>query len=182
MANTPWSQNQYIKAYQFAALAHRGQFVPGTDIAYIMHLSFVSMEVIAALRTEQGHDEDLAVQCALLHDVIEDTETTYQQISAEFGMTVAEGVLSLSKNKTLNKSLQMADSLQRIKQQPHEIGMVKLADRVTNLQRPPSAWTKEKMARYQAEALEIYNALYEASPSLSLRLHKKIVAYNVYFD
>ena len=70
MANTPWSQDQYIKAYQFAALAHWGQFVPGTDIAYIMHLSFVSMEVIAALRTEQGHDEDLAVQCALLHDVI----------------------------------------------------------------------------------------------------------------
>src|SRR5262245_25271580 len=80
MGYTPWSQDRYIQAYRFAANAHQGQLVPGTEIAYIMHLSIVSMEVIAALRQEPGSEEDLAVQCALLHDVIEDTEVSYAQV------------------------------------------------------------------------------------------------------
>ena len=65
-----WTQDGYIKAYKFAAQTHRGQVVPGTDLPYVMHLSFVSMEIIAALNTEQGCNENLAVQCALLHDVV----------------------------------------------------------------------------------------------------------------
>jgi hypothetical protein len=44
-----WSQESYIKALKKAAHAHQGQKFPGTNIPYIMHLSFVSMEVIAAL-------------------------------------------------------------------------------------------------------------------------------------
>ena len=98
-----WTQDDYIKAYRFAAQAHQGQIVPGTDLPYIMHLSFVSMEVIAALLTTDGYDGNLVVQCALLHDVIEDTPTTYEQVNREFGTHVAEGVLALSKDKTLAK-------------------------------------------------------------------------------
>jgi (p)ppGpp synthase/HD superfamily hydrolase len=180
MANDHWSQDNYIKTYKFVANAHRGQLVPDTDIAYIMHLSFVSIEVMAALRTEPGHDENLAVQCALLHDVIEDTEMTYQHVLKEFGSAVAEGVLALSKDKTVEKSRQMADSLRRIRQQPPEIWMVKLADRITNLQAPPSYWTKDKIATYGAEAREILNALKDASDFLASRLHEKINAYKVY--
>lgn len=57
-----WSQESYIKAYIFAAHAHQGQKFPGTNIPYIMHLSFVSMEIIAALNAEKEHDGDLAIQ------------------------------------------------------------------------------------------------------------------------
>lgn len=180
MTNANWSQDHYIKAYKFAALAHRGQLVPDTDISYIMHLSFVSMEIIAALRSEPGHNENLAVQCALLHDVIEDTQTTYEQVLEEFGESVADGVLALSKDKTLDKPLQMADSLRRIKQQPAEIWMVKLADRTSNLQRPPLHWTKDKIVKYRTEALEILDALGESSAFLSLRLRERIEAYKAY--
>jgi (p)ppGpp synthase/HD superfamily hydrolase len=71
--NLNWSQETYAKAYRFAAEAHNGQLFPGTELPYIMHVSFVSMEVIAALAQEPELDGNLAVQCALLHDVIEDT-------------------------------------------------------------------------------------------------------------
>ena len=67
-----WSQEKYIKALKFAAEAHNGQTVPGSDLPYIVHVTMVAMEVIAALAHEDGMDGDLVVQCALLHDAIED--------------------------------------------------------------------------------------------------------------
>ena len=74
-----WSQESYIKAYKFAAIAHQNQKMPGSEIPYIMHLSFVSMELIAALSLETAVDGNLAIQCAILHDTIEDTDTTFEQ-------------------------------------------------------------------------------------------------------
>ncbi len=179
MSLNKWSPDNYIRAYKFAAHAHRGQTIPGADISYLMHLSFVCMEVIAALDVEPGHHDNLAVQCALLHDIIEDTTVTFEQVEAEFGAAVAQGVLALTKDKMLSKELQMADSLRRIKQQPAEVWMVKLADRITNLQPPPHYWTPEKIVRYRAEAIEIYTALAEASPHLSSRLLEKIEDYKM---
>jgi (p)ppGpp synthase/HD superfamily hydrolase len=75
-----WTQDDYIKAYRFAADRHNNQKYPGTDLPYIMHLSFVCMETIAALRVSAVAEETVAVQCALLHDVIEDTPTTYDEV------------------------------------------------------------------------------------------------------
>ncbi|NER53078.1 MAG: hypothetical protein F6J92_41880 [Symploca sp. SIO1A3] len=64
-----WTQEDYIQAFRFAAQAHLGQTYPGTDLPYLMHLSFVCMEMIAALAVEPQANETLAVQSALLHDV-----------------------------------------------------------------------------------------------------------------
>lgn len=177
-----WSQEGYDRAWRFAAAAHHGQTVPGTPaLPYIMHLSLVSMELMAAFRAEPGHDEELGVQCALLHDVIEDTDITYEQLKAEFGQTVADGVLALTKNDVLPKTDKMADSLHRIRQQPPEIWMVKLADRITNLHRPaPPHWTEAKILAYGDEGLEIHEALKEASPFLAARLQQKIEVYREY--
>ncbi|MEI7772357.1 MAG: HD domain-containing protein [Chloroflexales bacterium] len=172
-----WSQDRYLAAYHFAARAHRGQIYPGTDLPYIMHLAFVSMEVIAALRDGPGRDGDLAVQCALLHDVVEDTRVGYAEIAAAFGAAVADGVLALTKDAALPKAAQMADSLRRIRLQPPEVWMVKLADRITNLQPPPAHWTPAKALRYRDEAEQIYAALADASPALAARLRAKIAGY-----
>ncbi len=175
-----WSQDTYLRAYRFAAQAHLGQTVPGTQVSYIMHLSFVSMEVIAALPEHPERDGNLAVQCALLHDTIEDTQVTYAQVEAEFGAKVALGVLALTKDATLDKPLQMPDSLRRIQQQPYEVWMVKLADRISNLAPPPDYWTKDTIAWYREEALEIHAALHPASDLLARRLLGKIEAYRAY--
>jgi len=173
-----WSQDTYIKAYRLAALAHQGQKVTGTEIPYIQHLSFVSMEIIAALSVEKEHDGNLAVQCAILHDTIEDTNTTFEQIKSEFGLSVANGVLALTKDESLPKDIQMTDSLRRIKDQPQEIWMVKLADRISNLLPPPDHWTQDKISRYREDAILIYETLKDASPFLASRIVGKIEDYN----
>lgn len=59
-----WSQKIYAKTYRFAAVAHHGQLFPGTELPYIMHVSFVSMEVIAALAHEPGRGRPGGAVCA----------------------------------------------------------------------------------------------------------------------
>jgi len=138
------------------------------------------MEVIAALNVEDVDNPDFAIQCALLHDIIEDQDYEYEEVNKNFGKKVADGVLALTKNNKLEESKQMKDSLERIKQQPREIWMVKLADRITNLQKPPKHWNQEKILRYREEACDIWKNLKEASPFLALRLREKIDVYDQY--
>lgn len=174
-----WSPDLYLAAWNYAAQMHGEQKVPGTQLPYLTHIGSVAMEVMSAL-TQGGHvdNPDLAVQCALLHDVIEDTPTTYADVAERFGAAVADGVLALTKDTALpSKAEQMADSLARIRRQPQEVWMVKLADRITNLQPPPAHWDNAKIAAYRAEAETILDALGEADGWLAARLRGKIEGY-----
>jgi (p)ppGpp synthase/HD superfamily hydrolase len=170
-----FSQDRYLAALHFAADRHRGQLVPGGERPYVVHVTSVAMEVIAALA--DARDPDLAVACALLHDTIEDTATTYDEVAAAFGASVADGVRALSKSAEVPKADRMADSLRRIRMQPREVWMVKLADRITNLQPAPPAWSTEKKRAYRDEAIAIADALGEASPLLHARIRTKIAGY-----
>ena len=180
-----WSQDTYIKAYKFAAEAHNGQLVPGTTLPYIMHVSYVAMEITAALSVEQVDNPDLAVQCALLHDTIEDTDVTYDVIKERFGTDIADGVMALTIDETIGPDLgkfdrrwlQLEDYLNRIKQQPREIWMVKMADRITNLQPPPEHWDDRMIKRYRKGAEVIHRELVPASEYLGERLRVKIDNY-----
>jgi (p)ppGpp synthase/HD superfamily hydrolase len=172
-----WSQDKYIKAYRFASEAHIGQPYSGTNLPYLYHIGLVSMEVISALIHSKGLNEDLAIQCALLHDVIEDTDNTYMDIENAFGKQVADGVLALTKNPNIEKEFQMINSLARIKEQPIEVWMVKLADRITNLAKPPSDWGKDKIINYREEAKLINKSLGSVSDYLQKRLATKIDEY-----
>jgi (p)ppGpp synthase/HD superfamily hydrolase len=178
--SSPWTQDLYLRAFHIAASAHRWQLYPGTSIPYILHLSFVSMEIMAAAAAGESFDADLALQCALLHDTLEDTRLRYEQIVEKFGDAVAVGVLALTVNKRLPRDEQMPECLVRIKQQPREIWMVKLADRITNLQPPPRHWSKGRIRDYHLEAGVILDALHEASPFLADRLRLKITEYVAY--
>lgn len=177
-----WDQYTYIKAWNFASSIHLGQTIPGSNISYINHLGLVAMEAAAAIANNQSiQNPNLLIQCALLHDAIKDTPTTYEEIKKEFGPEVAAGVLSLSKNEKLpTKMEQMLDSLSRIKQQPKEVWMVKLCDRITNLQPPPNHWTDEKILNYRSEAGVILEHLGDANQFLAERLKSKIKCYIKY--
>lgn len=183
-----WSQELSLKAWNFASYYHKNQKVPGKDLPYINHVGSVTMEIMSAIVQSDSVDKpDLAIQCALLHDVIEDSKIEYkkiyEKIKDEFGSVVADGVDALSKNNKLKtKSEQMRDSLERIKKQPPEIWMVKLADRITNLQPPPYYWTKHKIKQYRNEAIEIHEALKGANDVLSSRLLSKIEQYEKYIE
>jgi (p)ppGpp synthase/HD superfamily hydrolase len=170
-----FSQERYLAALHFSADRHHGQLVPGGERPYVTHVASVAMEVIAAIADVR--DPDLAVQCALLHDTIEDTETTYAEVAAAFGNAVADGVQALSKSDAIPKAERMADSLRRIRLQPRDVWMVKLADRITNLQPAPPKWDAAKKLAYRDEAIAIVDALGDASPLLAARIRLKIAAY-----
>ena len=172
-----WNQEAYIKALNFASDAHHGQLVPGSKRPYDTHLAKVAMEVIAALVHRSDVDGDLAVQCALLHDCLEDTAVTFGELQAAFGNAVADGVQALTKNDQLPKEAKMADSLARIQLQSTEIAMVKLADRISNLAPPPVHWSSEKRHAYREEAMYILQALGSADAYLAARLTTKIADY-----
>ncbi|MFM2482210.1 HD domain-containing protein [Celerinatantimonas sp. YJH-8] len=178
-----FTQDLYLKTWNFASAAHRYQTLPGSDIPYLNHIGNVAMEVIAAISVIPVQRPDLSIQCALLHDVIEDTDVTYEQVKLEFGEAVALGVLSLTKDQQLpSKKEQMLDSLSRIRQQPKEIWLVKLADRITNLQAPPAHWNKMKIANYRDEAQLIHDQLASAHAPLAGRLAQKIAEYRLYMN
>ncbi len=179
-----FSQENYIEILNFAAHAHGEQKTPN-GLPYLAHITCVAMEVINACEKSNLDEEksNLAISCALLHDVIEDANVTYDELYVKFGEKVANGVEALTKDKTLtSKQEQMKDSIERLLTLPYEIQMVKLADRITNLGTPPKHWDSEKIKKYQKEASLILSCLGNSNIYLAERLKEKIENYNKYID
>lgn len=173
-------QSFYQKAINFAAEKHQNQKIPGTNSSYLIHPATVAMEIIFASQSQSNFDLKLAVQVALLHDVLEDTGSTFAEIQEEFDIAVADGVMALTKNENLPREVQIPDSLNRILLQPKEIWAVKLADRISNLQEPPKHWTSNQRINYQHMARTILDTLNGGCAYLEQRLKQKIDDYNHY--
>ena len=173
------NQDKITKAWFFASRVHKEQKYPGEELPYLTHIGNVLLEVMAVVSSLDN--AELAISCAILHDTIEDTETTYEDILKEFGKEVADGVEALSKDSTLaTKQEQMLDSLKRIKEQPKEVWVVKMADRAANLGKPPHYWSLEKKRAYQEEARFIWEQLHQANEAMATRLKQKIEDYERY--
>lgn len=173
-------QSSYQKAIAFAGAKHKDQKVPGTQSSYLIHLSNVAMETMIAGGNTPHFDLDFAVQVALLHDVLEDTSTTFSELQQTFGLKIADAVLALSKDETLKPEAQIPDSLERIKLQSKEVWAVKLADRISNMQQPPRHWDQFKIMAYQKMARMILSTLKGGNAYLEKRLEEKILDYNRY--
>ena len=173
-------QTIYQETIAFAALKHGNQKMP-TGLPYVVHLSNVAMEVFMAHKEEPNFNIEFAIQLALLHDVLEDTPLSFKELEDTFGNLVATGVLALTKNTSLDKKYQMQDSLARIVKQGSEVAIVKLCDRITNLQKPPVKWDKEKIKKYHLQAVTIAQALGGKNSYLDKRIREKIQEYNTYF-
>jgi len=170
-------QESYNKALAFAALKHAGQLLPGTTLPYIIHPTNVAMEVLVASYHTANFEAAFAVTVALLHDTLEDTNTSFNELCDAFSMPVAEAVLALTKFSNLPKEEQIPDSLRRIYEQPKEVWAVKLADRITNLQAPPLEWDYKKRKKYRNDAEMILERLHPCNGYLANRLKSKIVDY-----
>ena len=182
MTNNPWPIDALQDAWQLASRMHDGQKYggpnPGEHIEYMNHIGSVVFEMLTAVTIEKDFDAHLAIHCAILHDTLEDTALTYDEVAHQFGPAVAEGVLALTKSNTLaDKHDKMLDSLARIRKQPKEVWAVKMADRISNLYAPPFYWDNEKKKAYCAEAQLIYDALKDGNHYLAERLAAKIEAY-----
>lgn len=173
------TQSLYQSAIKFATAKHqeKEQKVPGTDLPYVVHLSNVAMEIIIAAFHSTDFDLDFAVQVALLHDTIEDTSTSFEELESKFGVRIADAVLALTKNTELPKEQQMQDCLMRIQRLQPEVWAVKLADRITNLQPPPSHWDNAKKIKYRQEAQTILTELKGGNAYLAKRLEEMIETY-----
>ncbi len=177
-------QTAYQKTIIFATLKHleNNQTIGDSNLPYVIHLSNVAMEILIASNHTADFDLYYATQVALLHDTLEDTNTTFEELEREFGIEVAEGVSALTKNDNLPKEEKMLDSLKRISKQRKEVWAIKLADRITNLQKPPKSWDNLKRINYRKEALIILEKLKGGNQYLENRLRSKIEEYEQYLD
>lgn len=141
-------------AIEFAAAAHRGQYRKGTLIPYLMHPLSAARTVIDAGCAEH------VVAAAILHDVIEDTHHTVDEIRVRFGGRVAELVEACSEPNHLQDSWevrkqQTVDTLSSTPDQ--EILMVAIADKLDNIRsiredlalRGEETWKRFKRGREQ---------------------------------
>jgi len=145
------------KAYQFAAQAHDGQTRKSGD-PYVSHPLAVA-QIIAELKL------DVASVCAgLLHDCVEDTSATIEQLSELFGKEVAflvEGVTKLGKLPYSTREEQQAENFRKMllaMARDIRVILVKLCDRLDNM-RSLNHLPPEKQERIAAETMQIYAPL-----------------------
>jgi len=174
MLETMFKDEIINKALFFAIDAHKNQKIKYPEnMPYSTHIVGV---LLTAINYVKGSDLDLTflAQVALLHDTLEDTSVIYGDILKTFGKEVADGVLALTKNEKLSKETQMIDCIKRIKLQPKEVAIVKLADRYFNTRCRVPIWSTEKQNHYIEEAQLICDELGYASLELKNKLQLNI--------
>jgi (p)ppGpp synthase/HD superfamily hydrolase len=116
------------KALQVASKAHRNQCRKNTDIPYIAHPAAVGMLVM-----KEGYSEDV-VAAAILHDTVEDTELTLDDIEQEFGKEIAEIVAGCSEHdKSLPWKERKEHTIEFLKTASEGIRAVACADKLHNI-------------------------------------------------
>lgn len=173
-------QDSYNQAWIFAAGAHAGQTLTASTLPYAVHLAMVANEVMAADREAPIERLAETLQIALLHDVLEDTSVPFEELQTRFGEFVAEGAQYLSKVVAGGK-LPLETYLERLATGAPQYAIVKLCDRITNLQPPPSSWARSKIAEYHGESQRILASLGHVHGPGAERLRTKIDNYRRYF-
>lgn len=138
-----------IAAVHFAADKHRDQRRKDKGATpYINHP--VSL---AHILTDEGGIEDIDVLCAaLLHDTIEDTDTTAEELLAHFGERIASIVLEVTDDTAQHFTVRKQAQIDHAPHMSHEAKLVKLADKISNLRDvlafPPADWSVERKQAY----------------------------------
>ncbi len=164
------------KAYQFSKSAHEGQFRKSGD-------PYISHPVAVAKLLAKWHLDAQALMAALLHDVVEDTPATKQEVGELFGKPVAElvdGVSKLDRIEFQTEAHAQAENFRKMllaMARDVRVILIKLADRLHNM-RTLDSMISEKRKRIAKETLEIYapianrlglNSLYQELDDLSFR-------------
>lgn len=140
-----------FKAINFAALKHSAQRRknPNKD-PYINH----PIEVVAIL-AEHGYSKDEVTLCAgVLHDVLEDTDCTREDLITKFGDEITNVVLEVSDDKSKSKLQRKKAQIEKMKTASTPARAIKIADKISNcssaLEVPPKGWTNEDVMEYIA--------------------------------
>lgn len=147
------------KAIIFAANAHKNQRRKDVDkTPYINHpLDLMNILI------ESGIVNCVAICGAILHDTIEDTETTYEQLVAEFGKRIADVVQEVSDDKNLPKQMRKELQITDAKKSSKNAKLIKLADKIANVKDlrsyAPEGWDQTRVDEYFIWAKKVVDQL-----------------------
>ena len=138
-----------IYAANFAAFKHRNQRRKDADASpYINH----PLALANVLTNEAGIVDPVVICAALLHDTIEDTETTFAELQAEFGRAIASVVMEVTDDNALPKAERKRLQIVHARTAIRRARLVKLADKICNLRdlvtNPPASWKLRRMRKY----------------------------------
>ena len=138
-----------FRALAFAARKHRDQRRKDIEASpYINH----PIALADTLLNIGGVQDSTTLCAAILHDTIEDTETTAEELTERFGEAICNVVLEVSDDKSLPVSDRKAAQIAHAPHASYEARLVKLADKISNLtdlaQSPPANWSLERRQNY----------------------------------
>ncbi len=144
------------RAYDFAALKHIGQRRKGEAAEpYVNHLTEVAHLVA---RATGGAEPDLVI-AAILHDTVEDTQTSFSEIEGVFGPRVAGWVAEVTDDKSLPKAERKRAQIDHARHASQGAKIIKLADKTSNLRAlrssPPAGWPEARLREYVVWAVEV---------------------------
>ncbi len=139
-----------LHAAEFASLRHKDQRRKDAAASpYINHPL-----AVAAVLARHGVRDPITLMAAVLHDTIEDTETTEADLRAEFGDDVTEVVLEVTDDKSLPKRRRKELQVEHAPTMTARAKLVKISDKICNVidigQNPPSGWDQERREQYLA--------------------------------
>ncbi len=164
-------------AYDYGRQMHEGQFRHSGE-PYFSH-----PVAVAAILTEQQLD-DATIITALLHDTIEDTKSTYREISEQFGDEIAmlvDGVTKLTNLQLSNSETKQAENFRKLfmaMSKDLRVILVKLADRLHNM-RTIKAMRLEKQQQKARETMDIFAPLAGRMGMQSMREELEDLAFRV---
>lgn len=158
-----------IRALEFAARKHRMQRRKDEDASpYINH----PIALMSVLCVEAGVCDPAILSVAALHDTIEDTETTREELEAQFGIEITMLVLEMTDDKSLPKAERKRLQIEHAEHMSHDGTLVKLADKICNLRdvaaSPPAGWS----LRQQQEYFDWAKAVVDRLPRVNDKLFK----------
>jgi guanosine-3',5'-bis(diphosphate) 3'-pyrophosphohydrolase len=156
-----------IRAVEFAAQKHRMQRRKDSDASpYINH----PIALMHVLCIDGGISDPLVLAAAALHDTIEDTETTEEELRTTFGEEIAQIVVEMTDDKSLPKEQRKRLQIEHAHRMSREGALVKLADKICNLRdvaaNPPLEWSLKRQVEYFDWAKAVVDGLPRVSEYL----------------
>lgn len=138
-----------LHAASFAAHKHRDQRRKNVEASpYINH----PIALANVLCNEGGVTDPYVISAALLHDTVEDTDTTAEELAATFGEEIANIVMEVTDDKTLPKADRKRLQIEHAAHASYRARLVKLADKICNLRDmadfPPAGWDLARRHEY----------------------------------
>jgi len=163
----PSIESQLFEALAFAAHKHRRQRRKDVEASpYINH----PIALARTLAVEGRIVDTRTLIAAVLHDTVEDTDTTFEEIGAMFGAKVADIVREVTDDTTLDKPERKRLQIEHAPHMSRRAALVKLADKTSNLRdvaaNPPRGWPLERRRAYFDWAKAVVDAIGPAHSGL----------------